>query len=52
MDEACEVAGGLERYAILFDYVTYRHTVSHSTAKLPEKALHYLDNCKSRKGST
>ncbi|CAN6313956.1 unnamed protein product [Urochloa humidicola] len=44
LDEACEVADGMERYGILPDYVTYSSLIQLlSTAKLPKKALHYLN---------
>lgn len=43
LDEACEIADGMERYGILPDYLTYSSLIHlMSTAKLPEKALYYL----------
>jgi len=50
LDEACEVADGMERYGILPDYVTYSSLIQLlSTAKLPKKALHYLKKMQSVK---
>uniref|UniRef100_A0A0E0CVL3 Pentacotripeptide-repeat region of PRORP domain-containing protein n=1 Tax=Oryza meridionalis TaxID=40149 RepID=A0A0E0CVL3_9ORYZ len=43
LDEACEIADGMERYGILPDNLTYSSLIHlMSTAKLPEKALYYL----------
>uniref|UniRef100_A0A0D9VPV7 Uncharacterized protein n=1 Tax=Leersia perrieri TaxID=77586 RepID=A0A0D9VPV7_9ORYZ len=43
LDEACEIADGMERYGILPDNLTYSSLIQLlSTAKLPEKALYYL----------
>ncbi|XP_044382477.1 pentatricopeptide repeat-containing protein At3g23020 [Triticum aestivum] len=43
LDEACEIAAGMERYGVLPDYLTYSSLIQLlSTAKLPEKALYYL----------
>ncbi|TVU48297.1 hypothetical protein EJB05_07929 [Eragrostis curvula] len=43
LDEACEIADGMEMYGVLPDYLTYSSLIQLlSTAKLPEKALCYL----------
>nr|XP_051189331.1 pentatricopeptide repeat-containing protein At3g23020 isoform X2 [Lolium perenne]XP_051189343.1 pentatricopeptide repeat-containing protein At3g23020 isoform X2 [Lolium perenne]XP_051189344.1 pentatricopeptide repeat-containing protein At3g23020 isoform X2 [Lolium perenne]XP_051189345.1 pentatricopeptide repeat-containing protein At3g23020 isoform X2 [Lolium perenne]XP_051189346.1 pentatricopeptide repeat-containing protein At3g23020 isoform X2 [Lolium perenne]XP_051189361.1 pentatricopepti len=43
LDEACEIAAGMERYGVLPDYLTYSSLIQLlSTAKLPEKALCYF----------
>jgi len=47
LDEACEIADGMERYGILPDYVTYASLIQLlSTAKLPKKAIYYLEKMK------
>ncbi|CAD6223201.1 unnamed protein product [Miscanthus lutarioriparius] len=49
LDEACEIADGMERCGILPDYVTYS---SHSTSvncKRPKKAIYYLEKMKAVK---
>lgn len=47
LDEACEIANGMERYDILPDYVTYTSLIQLlSTAKLPKKAIYYLEKMK------
>lgn len=43
LDEACEIADGMERYGILPDYLTYSSLIQLlSTAKLPGKTFYYL----------
>uniref|UniRef100_A0ACD5YDK4 Uncharacterized protein n=1 Tax=Avena sativa TaxID=4498 RepID=A0ACD5YDK4_AVESA len=43
LDEACEIAVGMERYGVLPDYLTYSSLIQLlSTAKLPEKVLYYF----------
>ncbi|XP_062209971.1 pentatricopeptide repeat-containing protein At3g23020-like [Phragmites australis] len=43
LDDACEIADGMERYGILPDDLTYSSLIQLlSTAKLPKKALYYL----------
>ena len=47
LDEACEIADGMERYGILPDYVTYASLIQLlSTARLPKKAIYYLEKMK------
>jgi pentatricopeptide repeat protein len=43
LDEACEIADGMEMHGILPDYLTYSSVIQLlSTAKLPKKAVYYL----------
>ncbi|KAJ1298673.1 hypothetical protein BS78_01G471700 [Paspalum vaginatum] len=50
LDEACEVADGMERYGILPDFVTYSSLIQLlATAKLPNKALNYLKKMQAAK---
>uniref|UniRef100_A0ACD5XZK6 Uncharacterized protein n=6 Tax=Avena sativa TaxID=4498 RepID=A0ACD5XZK6_AVESA len=43
LDEACEIAVGMERYGVLPDYLTYSSLIQLlSAAKLPEKVLYYF----------
>ncbi|CAM0952792.1 unnamed protein product [Alopecurus aequalis] len=43
LDEACEIAVGMERYGVPPDFLTYSSLIQLlSTAKLPEKALYYF----------
>ena len=47
LDEACEIADGMEKYDILPDYVTYSALIQLlSTAKQPKKAIYYLEKMK------
>jgi pentatricopeptide repeat protein len=43
LDEAYEIADGMEMHGILPDYLTYSSVIQLlSTAKLPRKAVYYL----------
>ncbi|KAL6902399.1 hypothetical protein ACP4OV_005275 [Aristida adscensionis] len=50
LDEACEIADGMESYGILPDYLTYSSLIQLlSTGRQPNKALYYLQKMRAVK---